>query len=117
MKLPEAPNIHYQQVEFGFDVADEHIMGQIQRGDLLISADIPLSAEAIERGALVLDPRGNILDEGNISARLQTRNILAQMRDSGQEIGGPPPLRAKDRQNFANQLDGILRQYLQSVAD
>lgn len=112
MTLPEAPNIHYQRVEHGFDVADKSIMAQIQAGDLLISADIPLAAEAIAQGATVLDPRGSLLTERNIASRLQTRNILAQMRDSGQEIGGPPPLKAKDRQNFANALDRLLQQVL-----
>lgn len=111
MSVPETPNIHYLRVEAGFDVADGEILQRLQAGDLVVTGDIPLAAEAIAAGAQVLNLRGERLSENNIAPRLQLRNMLAQIRDTGTETSGPPPFRSKDRQAFANQLDQILSEY------
>ena len=74
-------------------------------GDLVVTADVPLAAQVIAKGALVLDPRGELLDQSSIDARLTLRNFMESLRSSGVDTGGPPALSAADRQAFANQLD------------
>ena len=109
MKTPASPYIHFKQVPAGFDVADNEIVKQLEQGDLVITGDIPLAAEVIEKGALALNPRGEMYTTDNIKQRLNMRDFMETMRSSGVEVGGgPPPLNHKDRQNFANQLDRLL---------
>ena len=79
-------------------------------GDLVVTADVPLAAQVIAKGALVLDPRGELLDQSSIDARLTLRNFMETLRSSGVDTGGPPALSAADRQAFANQLDRWLAQ-------
>lgn len=114
LQVPAAENIQTLQVPAGFDLADQEIVRQLQPGDLVITADIPLAADALKAGAQVLDPRGQLLTENNIASRLQLRNMLDQLRSTGTETGGPPPFKAKDRQAFANQLDQLLSRYLRA---
>lgn len=108
--IPKSPWIQFVEVEAGFDVADSEIVDRIQAGDIVVTADIPLAAEVVAKNALALDPRGTLYSEKNISDRLQLRDMMAAIRDTGVETGGPPPFKAKDRQNFANQLDRLLTQ-------
>lgn len=108
MRVPPAKNITLLRVESGFDVADNEIVKRIDRGDILISSDIPLASEAIEKGAFVLSPRGEELSEQNIKQRLNIRDFMDTMRASGVQTGGPPPLSQADKQQFANHLDRIL---------
>lgn len=89
----------------GIDVADSEIVRRANRGDLVITADIPLAALAIEKGALALNPRGELYTADTISQRLSMRNFMDELRGSGVNTGGPPTLNARDRQAFANQLD------------
>ena len=96
------------QVAAGFDVADDEIVVQVNKGDLVITADIPLAAEVIEKGALALSPRGELFTSNNIRGRLNMRDFLDTMRSSGVNTGGPPPLNKQDRQAFANHLDKII---------
>ncbi|HHT00098.1 MAG TPA: YaiI/YqxD family protein [Thiomicrospira sp.] len=105
MRIPPSPNIKFQQVEHGFDVADNKIVKQLESGDLLITSDIPLAAEAIEKGATVLSPRGELYTESNIRARLNMRDFMEGLRNSGVEVGGPNALSQADRQAFANKLN------------
>lgn len=106
IRVPPSPNITSVQVPGGFDVADDEIVKRLQSGDLVITADIPLAAEAIEKGALALSPRGELHTREDIGARLNMRDFMDTMRSSGLEVGGgPPPFSQADRQNFANQLD------------
>lgn len=104
-----SPLIKQLQVAKGFDVADDEIVSRLQAGDLLITADIPLAAEALEKGAEVLSPRGERFDKGTIKAKLTMRDFMDTMRASGVHTGGPATLSPADRQNFANQLDQLLR--------
>lgn len=108
--IPQSPWVDFLVVADGFDVADSEIVERIQAGDLVITADIPLAAQVVAKGAWALDPRGTLYTEKNISDRLQLRDMMAAIRDTGVETGGPPPFKAKDRQQFANQLDRLLTQ-------
>lgn len=108
LRVPPSPWIRALQVPSGFDVADQRIVAEAQAGDLVITADIPLAALVIAKGARVLDPRGEVLDANNIEERLTMRNFLDTLRGTGVETGGPAAFSAADRQTFANRLDGLL---------
>ena len=108
MRFPPSAYIRSVQVAAGFDVADNYIVQKVDQGDLIITADIPLAAEVIEKGAKVISPRGEVLTMENIKSRLTMRNFMEEMRSSGQVTGGPPPLSKRDRQVFANALDRLL---------
>ncbi len=108
LKTPPYPTIRAIQVPKGFDVADNYIVDQAVAGDLVITADIPLAAGAIEKGALALNPRGELYTKENIKQTLDMRNFMETLRNSGVETGGPPAFNQADRQNFANQLDRLL---------
>ncbi|AUM13845.1 YaiI/YqxD family protein [Ketobacter alkanivorans] len=110
LRVPKSQYIHFVQVESGFDIADNEIVRRVEAGDLVITSDIPLAAEAIEKGAVALSPRGELHTKENIGARLNMRDFLDTMRSSGLDTGGPPPLSQNDRQSFANHLDRILAQ-------
>jgi len=96
------------QVNSGFDVADDEIVKLVESGDIVITSDIPLAAEVIEKGGCAISPRGELHTTDNIRARLNMRDFLDTMRASGEHTGGPPPLSQGDRQTFANHLDRIL---------
>ena len=110
MRVPRSPFINLYQVNKGFDVADDEILKRLNSGDLVISSDIPLAAEAIEKGATVLSPRGELYTVTNIKARLTMRDFMDNLRSSGIDTGGPPALNQADRKTFADQLDKILTQ-------
>ena len=110
MQVPRAPNIRFVQVERGFDVADNLIVERAEGGDLVITADIPLAAEVVAKGASGLSPRGERYTAENILARLNMRDFMATLRDSGVETGGALPLSQADRQLFASRLDQMLGQ-------
>lgn len=106
VRVPPSKFIRSVQVSSGFDVADNEIVRRAQAGDLVVTSDIPLAAEVIEKGALALSPRGELHTAENIRARLNMRDFMDTMRSSGVEVGGgPPPLSQGDRQAFANHLD------------
>lgn len=110
VRIPPSRNISFVQVNRGFDVADDEIVKRSEAGDLIITADIPLAAEAIEKGAVALNPRGELYTTENIKDRLNMRDFMDTLRSSGIQTGGPPPLDQSDRQAFANQLDRWLAQ-------
>ena len=105
LQVPHSPNLHSIQVGTGFDVADNLIVQRCQPDDLVITADIPLAAEIVEKGAQAINPRGELYTVHNIRERLNMRDFMDTMRGSGMATGGPPPLSQSDRQAFANQLD------------
>jgi uncharacterized protein YaiI (UPF0178 family) len=111
LQVPNSRWIKALQVAQGFDVADDYIVTNAQSGDLVITADIPLAAELLDGGALVVTPRGERFTEANIRQRLNMRDFMDTMRASGEGTGGPPPLSQRDRQNFANALDQLLAKY------
>jgi len=106
--VPRSPHIRTVQVSAGFDVADNYIVQQANAGDLVITADIPLASEAIDKGCMALNPRGELYTEENIRQRLNMRDFMETLRGSGIDTGGPPALSQADRMAFANQLDRIL---------
>ncbi|MBS0497408.1 MAG: YaiI/YqxD family protein [Proteobacteria bacterium] len=106
--VPPSPFIRMQQVEPGFDVADNEIVKRLESGDLVITSDIPLAAQVIEKQGLVLSPRGELYTRENIGARLSMRNFMEDLRTSGVDTGGLSALSQNDRKTFANQLDKLL---------
>ena len=109
LPLPGSNLIKQLQVPKGFDVADDEIVARIQPGEILVTADIPLAAEALAKDARVLSPRGERFDKGTIRAKLTMRDFMDTLRSSGVHTGGPPTLSPADRQTFANRLDQLLR--------
>ena len=108
LRTPPSRFIKSVQVGAGFDVADNYIVQQLNAGDLVITADIPLAAEVIEKGGQAINPRGELYTTENIRQRLTMRDFMDQMRASGVDTGGPPSFNHGDRQAFANQLDRLL---------
>ena len=106
--VPASDFIRTIQVRSGFDVADNEIIKQLDAGDLVITADIPLAAEVIEKGGHALNPRGELYSQDNIRARLNMRDFMDTLRASGIHTGGPPTISHSDRQVFANNLDRFL---------
>lgn len=111
LRTPPSRYIRAIQVPSGFDVADAHIIGQVEPGDLVITADIPLASAIIGRNAHALNPRGELYTTANIQERLTMRNFMEQLRNSGVETGGPATLGQADRQAFGNALDRFLAKH------
>jgi uncharacterized protein len=108
LRVPPSPYIRALQVPAGFDVADNRIAQEVQPGDLVITADIPLAAQVIEREGFALNPRGELYTRDNIRERLTMRNFMEELRGSGVDISGPASFSQSDRQAFAAQLDRFL---------
>ena len=111
VKIPPSRYIKTVRVANGFDVADKEIIEQLGPGDLVVTADIPLAAEVVEKGAHALNPRGEFYTEENIRQRLAMRNFMDELRSSGVNTGGPPTFSHTERQAFANHLDRLLTKY------
>jgi uncharacterized protein YaiI (UPF0178 family) len=105
LRVPRLPNLRAVHVRSGFDVADGEIVKHVQPGDLVITADIPLAAEVIAKGADALSPRGERYSPDTIRGVLTLRDFMDTMRASGNVGGGPPPLTQADRNAFASHLD------------
>ncbi|RXZ45287.1 YaiI/YqxD family protein [Crenobacter cavernae] len=108
LRVPPSAHIRAVQVPAGFDVADNHIAQAVEAGDLVVTADIPLAAAVVDKGALALSPRGELFSADNIASLLTMRNFMTGLRDSGVDTGGPAAISQADRQAFANQLDRLL---------
>ncbi|MDH3999146.1 MAG: YaiI/YqxD family protein [Desulfuromonadales bacterium] len=115
LRTPPSQFIKTLVVGAGFDVADDRIVAEVAAGDLVVTADIPLAAAAIKRGALVLDFRGEMLTEDNIQERLTIRNMLDELRGVGVETGGPAAFSSGDKHAFARQLDTLLARKMAST--
>ncbi len=105
MRTPADASITLHVAGEGFDAADDWIVGQVTTNDIVVTADIPLAARCLERGACVLGPTGRPFTVSNIGDALATRNLLADMRGAGIESGGPAPFQPRDRSNFLQALD------------
>lgn len=112
MRVPASPHVRFVQVPAGFDVADKRIVELLEPHDLVITADIPLAAAAIDKGAHALNPRGELYTKDNIRERLSMRNFMDELRGSGVATGGPAALNQRDRQAFANSLDSLLARHM-----
>jgi uncharacterized protein YaiI (UPF0178 family) len=115
MRIPTSPFIKFLQVTEGVDVADKEIIKRLCLGDLVITADIPLAAQVIEKGGHALDPRGDLYTADNIRERLTMRDFMDSLRASGIDTGGPSALNQSDRQAFANRLDQFLTKHGRNV--
>jgi uncharacterized protein YaiI (UPF0178 family) len=109
--VPKSRHIKFLQVRSGFDVADNEIVKRLDAGDLVITADIPLAADVIDKGGYALNPRGELYTANNIRARLNMRDFMDTLRASGVDTGGPPALSQGDRKSFANHLDKLLTRH------
>ncbi|WP_411705866.1 YaiI/YqxD family protein [Edaphovirga cremea] len=110
IRTPPSRYIRTLRVDAGFDVADNEIVKRVEPGDLVITSDIPLAAEVIEKGGVALNPRGERYTPDTIRERLNMRDFMDTMRSSGIQTGGPNALNQRDRQQFANELDKWLQQ-------
>lgn len=108
VRMPPSRFIRSVQVPAGFDAADDRIAQLVEPGDLVVTADIPLAAGVIGRGAHALDPRGELYTSDNIKEKLAIRKLMDELRSSGVETGGPAAFSAADRQTFAGRLDRLL---------
>ena len=115
IRIPSSRCIKFLQVSSGFDVADNEIIKRLDVGDLVITADIPLASEVVEKGGVALNPRGELYTTENIKERLSTRDFMDSLRSSGVETGGPSALNKRDVQSFANHLDQLLSKYVKKA--
>ena len=111
LTVPPSKYIDTLQVSAGFDVADDEIVKRCEVGDLVITADIPLAAEVIEKGGQALNPRGELYTKANIRGKLNIRDFMDTMRSSGIQSGGPAPLGNRDKLAFANSLDRLIAKH------
>ncbi len=115
VRIPPSRCIEFIQVACGFDVADNEIVKRLSVGDLVITGDIPLAAEVIEKGGYALNPRGELYSADSIRSRLNVRDFMDTLRASGINTGGPPAISQSDRKSFANHLDKYLTKYARNA--
>ena len=108
LRVPKSRFIKAKQVESGFDVADARILANLNAGDLVVTADVPLAAQAVAAKAFALNPRGTFYTPDNVQDHLARRNFTDALRSSGETTRGPPALNKTDIQAFANELDKFL---------
>ncbi|QLE86299.1 MULTISPECIES: YaiI/YqxD family protein [Shewanella] len=111
LRTPPSPFISMVTVSSGFDVADDEIVQRLQAGDLVITADIPLASEVIDKGGFALNPRGELYTEHNIKSILNMRDFMDTMRASGVQTGGPAAIGSAEKQAFGNQLDRFITKH------
>lgn len=108
LRVPMSPFIKFLQVSSGLDVADNMILNLLEKGDLVITADIPLAAAVVAKAGYALNPRGEFYSTENVQQKLTMRNFMETLRETGQALGGPSSLTARDHQAFGNALDKFL---------
>ena len=109
--IPNVPYIEMHVVEQGVNEADDYIVEQCEKGDLVITADIPLADRIVTKGAIGLDPRGTRYDESNIKSLLAIRNLMQELRDAGEMTGGPSAIGEKEKRAFSETLNALLQKY------
>lgn len=110
LQTPPSRHIKFLQVQLGYDVADSEIVKRMVVGDLVITGDIPLAYDVINKGGHAINPRGERYTVENIRERLNMRDFLDALRAGGIDTGGQAAMCARDIQSFANQLDKFLAQ-------
>lgn len=108
MRVPFEPWISLKVVGNGFDEADDWIVEQVQPGDIVITGDIPLASRCIKEGARVIGSTGKLFKEENIGQIVATRDLMSELRSTGEITGGPPPMTQKDRSRFLQTLDEVI---------
>ncbi|MBI5895971.1 MAG: YaiI/YqxD family protein [Desulfobacterales bacterium] len=109
MRVPREPLIKLEVVKDGFDAADDWIVEQVQAGDIVVTADIPLASRCIHKGARAIGPTGKPFTEDNIGRSVAGRDLMSELRSLGEITGGPPPLTKRDRSRFLEQLDNLIQ--------
>ncbi len=112
MRIPNEKWITLKVVESGPDIADDWIVENVQSYDIVITADIPLASRCINKEAMVITPTGKEFDKNNISQAVATRDLLTNLRSTGEITGGPPPLKKSDRSRFLQTLDEVIQSIL-----
>ena len=115
IRIPRSRVVKFLLVKCGFDAADNEIVKRLHSGDLVITADIPLAAEAVQKEAYALNPRGEFYTADNIKSRLNVRDFMDALRESGVDTGGPPALSQSDRKTFADNLDKFLARQVKNI--
>jgi uncharacterized protein YaiI (UPF0178 family) len=115
IRIPGSQFIKFLLVKSGFNAADNEIVKRLHSGELVITDDIPLAAEAVANGAYALNPRGEFYDVDNIKSRLDVRDFMDALRESGVDTGGPPALSQSNRKAFANSLDKFLIRHIKNI--
>jgi len=105
MRVPEEESLSLKVVGEGMNAADDWIVEHVEADDIVITADVPLAARCLEKGASALGPTGKPFTKDNIGSALATRDLLSALRDLGEVTGGPPPFDKRDRSRFLHQLD------------
>jgi uncharacterized protein YaiI (UPF0178 family) len=101
VQVGHSPFVSFVRVTQGADLADAYIVDGSAPGDFCDTADIPLAALLVDKGLVVIDPRGDLYAAGNVGERLAMRDFMAGLREAGVQTGGPPPFSAKAKQRFA----------------
>lgn len=104
LAVPTNPRIS-MVVQRGFGVVDDWIAEQVQLGDLVVTADVPLAARSVAKGAIVVDTKGRLLTEANVADALAARDLMEYVRQSGEASGGPSAMTPRDRSRFLAKLD------------
>lgn len=107
LRVPAAAAIELVVVE-GFGAADDWIAGQVQPGDVCVTADIPLAARVVAAGGVCVDPKGKLLDVNSVGEALALRDLLSDLREAGTVTGGPKAMSGKHRSGFKDMLDRVL---------
>lgn len=107
MRVPTSPLVELV-VQRGFGAADDYIAEHTGPGDIVVTADIPLAARSLDKGARVLDPRGQPITDNEIGHMLAMRDLKDELRQGGAITGGPPPMTPKDRSRFLARLDELI---------
>ena len=108
LRKPLSPHVYVVQVSKGFDVADGVILERMNPGDLVVTQDVPLAADVVDKGGFAINPRGTWYDRETVRASLRRRNEREELREAGLIQGGPAPFSTKDIQRFAKMLDQFL---------
>jgi len=109
MRVPNERRIALEVVEDGFDAADDWIVEHVQPHDIVVTADILLASRCLKEGAHAIGPTGKPFTEDNIGQAVAMRDLLSELRGTGEITGGPPPLKKRDRSRFLQQLDQVIQ--------
>ena len=105
IRVPQDPLIERIAAGAGMDAADDWIAERAAKGAIVITADVPLAARCVQKGATVLSPTGKLFDDDSIGMAVATRNLLTDLRSAGAVTRGPPPLSRQDLSRFLSALD------------
>ncbi len=108
IRTPREPNIHFQLVDAGPDIADDWIAERAGKGDVVITNDIPLAGRCLENGAEAISPKAKVFTTDMIGTALATRSIMEHLRSTGEATSGPPPFTQRDRSAFLGALDAAV---------